>query len=180
MTSEIAPRLQFHGPLNTTKTLDATDRIIKRLDVGSRETLIARTTALYLDMGYVVKYDDNAHIAASIAKATLPEFGYSRDECVDVALCIDAVLGKPNGLLVEHIVADAAREFVDTPDCFTMTALLYADETRYHPAPTDLQWCKRLETIVMPKYLTRAGGPAFGEWRLKHARLLNQCLAQLQ
>lgn len=120
--------LSYHDINHTFDVERSAIRIAELEGVSKEDIILLRTACLFHDSGYIVKPDKNEDDGIQIAKATLPEFGYSSQQILQVVSLIEATKRiKPPGNLLEAILCDADLDYIGRPDYKTVAEKLRSE-----------------------------------------------------
>ncbi|NJO83311.1 MAG: HD domain-containing protein [Blastochloris sp.] len=109
LTAELSPDLVYHSLAHTRdEVLPAVERLAYQEGVIDEPLLLLRTAAAYHDIGFVQQRHDHEQASVAIARAMLPEFGYTPAHLAVIEGLIWATkLPQMPHTLPEQILADA-------------------------------------------------------------------------
>ena len=80
MESELTSKLTYHGVHHTLDVLKITSELCEEENISKRETKLLKTAALFHDCGFTETYTNHEEKGCEIAKKSLPQFGYNKDD----------------------------------------------------------------------------------------------------
>ncbi|MEI7895687.1 MAG: HD domain-containing protein [bacterium] len=116
---ELNPGLSYHCAEHTFDVLEATRRLTVLENIDPHGQLLLETAALYHDAGMIVQYKDHESASASLARQSLPGFGYSAAEIDEIAelILVTKLPQRPYSLL-EQIICDADLDYLGRDDFY--------------------------------------------------------------
>lgn len=141
LKSLLPENMYYHDLPHTLNVEKAAIRYAKLEGVNGDSLLLLRTAVLYHDAGFIMKYDHNEDFGASMAKAYLPEFGYSEEQIEIIAKIINATKHSvtPNTIL-EKIMCDADHDYLGRPDYHVIAKKLRVELSDFEMTFTDEEW----------------------------------------
>lgn len=141
LKSLLPENMLYHDIPHTLNVEKAAMRYGKLEGITSEEMLLIRTAALYHDSGFILKYDHNEDFAIEMAKATLPNFGYSESQIKIISDCIEVTKPKiiPQTLL-EQIMVDSDYDYLGRPDYHVIVKKLRQELADYGTEMSDTEW----------------------------------------
>ena len=122
LRNELDKKLCYH---NLSHTLDVHQAVIRlsTLEQVPHETIVLlETAAFYHDSGMVVKYDDHEKYSIAIANETLPKYGYSEEEILEIGNLIQVTtLPQKATSHAEQIICDADLDSLGREDFFVQS-----------------------------------------------------------
>ena len=117
LQTELSPDLWYHSPGHTLDVVMATRRLCKVEKVDADAALLIETAALYHDAGMIFQYTDHEAKSVTLARETLPEFGYSPAEIDQISGLIFATrMPQRVAHLYEQILCDADLDYLGRND----------------------------------------------------------------
>ena len=109
LESELDPMLHYHNVLHTRDdVLPATIRLAEMEGITVENKYSLRIAALFHDMGFIQRYDDNEILAVRMLERMLPEFGVMPSQIRQISDFVMATRMPQNpGSLEERIICDA-------------------------------------------------------------------------
>ncbi|MBL4623605.1 MAG: HD domain-containing protein [Flavobacteriales bacterium] len=137
----LAADLLYHGLHHTLDVVATAELIAENEGLSTQEISLAKTAALYHDMGFLFEYEDNEMQAMDLVKQTLPEFDYSNTEIEIIVGMIAATIihVKPETHL-EKIMVDADFDYFGRNDFEQIAATLYTELKAYGNEYSIKQW----------------------------------------
>lgn len=117
LRKELPDNLYYHHVHHTKDVCKAIEEIAEAEGVNSEELTLLKTAGLFHDIGFIEKYHDNEHIAASIAKEVLPKFDYTEEQIsvIEGLILATRIPQKPQNHL-EKIICDADLDYLGRED----------------------------------------------------------------
>src|ERR1051325_47812 len=156
LAKELPANLFYHGLHHTIDVIAATERLAEMEKVSEEEMILLKTTALYHDAGYIYQYYDNEHLGVKLACDTLPGFGYSGVQIMQISKLILATSypSRPKNKL-EEIICDADLDYLGREDFHSISYTLRKEWAEYGKSKTLLQWYEeQLSFMKKHKYYT--------------------------
>lgn len=141
LKSLLPENMLYHDIPHTLNVEKAAMRYGKLEGITSEEMLLIRTAALYHDSGFILKYDHNEDFAIEMARATLPNFGYSESQIQIICDCIEVT--KPTVIpetLLEQIMVDSDYDYLGRPDYHVIVKKLRQELADYGTEMSDTEW----------------------------------------
>ena len=142
LKNELSPQLQYHGIHHTEDVFKRANYIAQEESIGEIDLLLLQTAVLYHDSGYIVQAKGHEEIGCEIARASLPDFGYSTDDIDKICGMIMATMipQVPTNLL-ENIICDADLDYLGREDYDTISETLYQEINGINALSRE-QWIK--------------------------------------
>ncbi|MBL4651434.1 MAG: HD domain-containing protein [Flavobacteriales bacterium] len=156
MKEELSSNLIYHGLHHTLDVIDSIAIIAKKEGLTDQETTIAKTAALYHDIGFIFEYEDNEMLAIDLASETLPKFDYTLSEIKIITRMIEATIihVEPNTLL-EKMMVDADFDYFGRSDFEQIATTLHKELQIYNNVYTADQWDEvQLQFLKTHRYYT--------------------------
>lgn len=133
----------YHDVPHTVNVEKAAERYAKLEGVDPESILLIRTATLFHDAGYIYSNKDNEDFGINMAKAVLPNFGYSDLQIETVVRIINATKSsvEPTDLL-EKIMCDADHDYLGRPDYYAIANKLRKEYENEGRTMTDKEWIK--------------------------------------
>ena len=109
MAEDLAPDLCYHNLDHTfVDVLPAAMEMAELLHVNGRDANLLAVAAAFHDIGWLIQGSNHERIGVNIARAILPDYGFSKDDIEIIARIIMATrLPQSPTNLLEEILADA-------------------------------------------------------------------------
>ena len=132
MESELTSKLTYHGVHHTLDVLKITSELCEEENISKRETKLLKTAALFHDCGFTETYTNNEEKGCEIAKKSLPQFGYNKDDVEIICGMIMAtkIPQAPKSLL-EKIICDADLDYLGRNDFYKIGNTLFEEFKEY-------------------------------------------------
>lgn len=162
--------LYYHNLGHTKDVLEAVKRLATAEGINGDELLELKTAAIYHDVGFLERYENNEEIAARIAEETLPDFGYSQrqTEVIKDMIMATKLPQQPNNRL-EEIICDADVDNLGREDFYIKTEYLRRELSAHgkHSAPKE--WLEgNLRFFMSHRYFTKAARELRQEGKSRH------------
>jgi predicted metal-dependent HD superfamily phosphohydrolase len=138
---ELSNDLTYHGIHHTIDVIESIETISVKEGLNEAEICIAKTAALFHDIGFLFQYEDNEMLAIDQVKETLPGFNYSATEIDTISGMIEATIihVKPRNHL-ERIMIDADFDYFGRNDFEQISANLLDELNTYGMNYSPKQW----------------------------------------
>ncbi|MDG1432375.1 MAG: HD domain-containing protein [Saprospiraceae bacterium] len=132
MESELTSKLTYHGVHHTLDVLKITSELCEEENISKRETKLLKTAALFHDCGFTETYTNHEEKGCEIAKKSLPQFGYNKDDVEIICGMIMAtkIPQAPKSLL-EKIICDADLDYLGRNDFYKIGNTLFEEFKEY-------------------------------------------------
>mgnify|MGYP001565427726 FL=1 len=132
MESELTSKLTYHGVQHTLDVLKITSELCEDENTSKRETKLLKTAALFHDCGFTETYTNHEEKGCEIAKKSLPQFGYNKDDVEIICGMIMAtkIPQAPKSLL-EKIICDADLDYLGRNDFYKIGNTLFEEFKEY-------------------------------------------------
>jgi predicted metal-dependent HD superfamily phosphohydrolase len=133
--------ISYHGLPHTLNVEKAAVRYAKLEGVKNEDLLILRTATLFHDSGFIMQYDKNEIFGAKLAKAILPNFGYSDVQIAEIEKIILATQHDvaPETLL-EKIMCDADHDYLGRKDYTGIAEKLRVELADFGTKFNEIEW----------------------------------------
>lgn len=177
MRTEIPENMYYHNAEHVISVCDSVTRIALEEGVKGQDLFLLRTAALYHDIGFVERYENNEVIAARIAGETLPQFGYNEEqiEIVQALILATKIPHKPKNLL-EEIICDGDLDYLGTEQFFEHgDGQLRREFIEYGVVENDAQWEEiQIKFLMTHKYFTSTAIKSRRARKLEHLDFVQQ------
>ncbi len=156
--NEFPANLYFHTPKRLQEVYELVELYSRAEELSDEDTLLIRTAALFMDIGYIWSYDDHETYSINYARELLPTYKYSNEQIEMVVTLIDCTRGlrKPENIL-EEILLDAEMNYLSRADFEKLNEQLYQELADHNKAGTWDEWVKmQIVLLSNHKYYTRA------------------------
>ncbi|MBH8559640.1 HD domain-containing protein [Hymenobacter negativus] len=146
----LAPTLYYHSLAHTLDVAQAAQTLAAAEGVTDGESLtLLRTAALYHDAGFLHTYDGHEARSCDIARATLPEFGYSPGQIEKICALITATQypQEPHCHLAQ-ILCDADLDYLGRPDFVPISTSLFRELTARQLIASEHAWFQLQERFL--------------------------------
>ncbi|MDO7850203.1 HD domain-containing protein [Hymenobacter convexus] len=138
----LSPTLHYHGLHHTLDvTAVAMDLAAAEGITDSEALALLRTAALYHDAGFLHTYQGHEDEGGALARATLPDFGYSDAQIAQICALITATKypQEPQNHL-EEILCDADLDYLGRPDFVPISTSLFEELTARQLIANEHAW----------------------------------------
>lgn len=125
---EFPATLTYHSVGHVLDVYEAVNRHIAATEVTPEEALLLQTAALYHDSGFTVAAQRHEELSCTIARETLPNFGYSQNHIDTICGMIMATkIPQAPQTPLEEILADADLDYLGREDFFKISDTLFTE-----------------------------------------------------
>ena len=141
LRSLLPDEISYHDVPHTLNVEKAAIRYAKLEGISEQNLLVLRTAALYHDAGFILQYDNNEDFGISMARKSLPKFGYNEEQINEIAKIINATKHsvQPESLL-EKIMSDADHDYLGRPDYHVIAKKLRREMECFGMSFSDKDW----------------------------------------
>ncbi len=128
LRSGLSPQLYYHSFEHTVDVLQASIEIATEEGVAHDDLILLKTAALFHDSGFLNVYQNHEEMGASIARETLPGFGYSQLQ-IDI-ICTMILKTKYKAVPETHlekILCDADLDYLGRDDYSIISSKLFLE-----------------------------------------------------
>jgi uncharacterized protein len=188
LETELNSNLHYHGIHHTRDdVMPAAKKLGKLERICKKDQLLLNTSALYHDIGYIEKHEQNEAIAVRIANQTLPGFGYSNAQIqrigkIIMATQLKVIDGKyvqdpnPNDIL-QQLICDADLDSLGREDFFRVGETLRLELIEYGMPKTPIEWLGcQLEFQQNHSYFTNAARNLRNDGKEKNIKRIKEIL----
>ena len=158
MENEFSPDLLYHNMEHSLDVLQAAERLASAEDICGRDLELLKTAALFHDSGFIYQYTCNETVGCEIARKSLPEFGYTREDIEKICgmIMATAIPQSPKNHL-EQILCDADVDYLGRDD-FEKIAEKLREELKHRGREfTKEEWIDfQLDFLKKHGYFTQA------------------------
>jgi len=142
LRTELSTKLYYHGMHHTLDVLRVARDLCKSEGVNGHSLKLVKTAALYHDAGFVKdKHAGHEYEGCLMARASLPKFGYSKDDIETICGMIMAtkIPQSPTNLL-EEIICDADLDYLGRADFYLIGKTLFMELAAYKLISGEQAW----------------------------------------
>lgn len=141
LAKELPEHLSYHSVEHTKDVYDAAEKLGKEEKVSSYDIKLLLTAAWYHDAGFLRGAKDHEEESCSIAKRTLPDYGYNPEEIDRICGMIMAtkIPQMPKNHL-EEILADADLDYLGRDDFFLIGDKLFSELSVFGFINSEEEW----------------------------------------
>ena len=138
---ELSDQLYYHGLHHTLDVLKVTKELCEAEEVAIRDTLLLKTAALYHDAGFTIHNDQHEQLGCQLARASLPQFGYSPFDidCICGMIMATKIPQSPQNKL-EEILCDADLDYLGRDDFKAIGDTLFQELKAYDVLSDEETW----------------------------------------
>jgi hypothetical protein len=180
LKTELPPYLQYHSIHHITDVFDAAISISKSEDISEQELLLLKTAVLFHDAGYTIQGDQHEAISCKMAKETLGNFDYTKNEIEMICGMIMAtqIPQRPKNIL-EEIICDADLDYLGRDDYWTISRGLYSELNISKPM-TERDWLNvQIKFFESHEYCTKTSISLRKKRKDEHLEELKKSLKKL-
>ncbi|WP_210513788.1 HD domain-containing protein [Hymenobacter terricola] len=138
----LSPTLYYHGFLHTLDVVQAAQELAAAEGVTDADALaLLRTAAFYHDAGFLHTYQGHEARGCELARATLPEFGYTPPQIEQICALIMATKypQDPQSHLAQ-ILCDADLDYLGRTDFVPISTSLFHELTAHELIANERAW----------------------------------------
>lgn len=141
LAEKLPSNLYYHGVHHTKDVLDITGKLAEQEKLSPQETELVKIAALFHDSGFITTYHDHEDASCTMARATLPLFGFNEEMIVKVCDLIMATRmpQSPKNHL-ERILCDADLDYLGRDDYDHISDNLFRELKEYGYVGDDQSW----------------------------------------
>ncbi len=128
MKAELNEHLIYHSYEHTLNVEKAAIGYAKLEGLSEEETILVRTAAIFHDTGFILKYNNNESIGATLLKKYAGKYGYSDEK---IAIISDIILSTSYSIepknLMEKVMSDADHDYLGRPDYHSISVKLFQE-----------------------------------------------------
>lgn len=179
LKAEMPSQLSYHNLDHINDVLTSALRIAETEKINKEETSLLRIAALYHDAGFINTYKGHEAEGCLLAKATLPQFGFSTEQLEVICSMIMAtkIPQTPKSKL-DKILCDADLDYLGRNDFYEIGNRLYNEMKEQGFIETEREWNLTQKVFLENhQYHTNYGETHREEEKQKH---LSEVIAKLQ
>lgn len=140
LKAELDPALIYHSADHTLDVYHAVKRLNESEKPGEHMAILIETAAIFHDSGMILRYREHEEASATIARESLPRFGYTQEEINTVTNLIMATCLPQNANnLPEMILCDADLDALGRDDFFIQSFRLKNEWSHFGIADYNLK-----------------------------------------
>ncbi len=152
LEAELNKNLHFHNYDYARHLYEYSGLLAKASELDLEETLLIRTTALLLNVGYTTEYENPENKSAEFARMILPEYNYSEKQITVISNLILSSKWPPEPKnMLEMILYDIKMEFIGRADFIRLYKLLFLEQNHYMKSLDVLEF-KRKQLEILQNY----------------------------
>jgi len=174
LEQELSVDLTYHSVQHTEGVLLAAKRLCEAESIDENEKELVLTAVLYHDAGLIKTYNGHEEQSCEIARETLPDFNFNKEE---IGIICDLIMAtklphKPTTLL-QKIICDADMHYLGTRHYFASANKLYHEYKRYGLVKDKEDWHKKqIAFLEEHAFFTRAASKEYGSLKKQNLQLL--------
>jgi len=176
LDQELSIDYTYHNIQHTKSVIEVSQKLAQAENIGTYNTEIVRTAALFHDTGFLEDYRNHEEISCRIAKEYLPNFCYSEEEISQACRLIMATRlpQAPNSIL-EEIICDADLHYLGTDQYFAVSENLFREYLKSGIIKNRAEWRKKqIQFFSSHRYFTNAAIRQYGSKKQENLRLLKR------
>jgi class 3 adenylate cyclase len=157
LENELPGYLYYHNVKHTVDVVTEVELIGWAEGLDDEGILLLKTAALFHDAGHIIAYDDHEHQGTELAKAFLPEYGYSEEQIEKICRIIMATKLPPQPEdIFQEIICDADLDYLGRSDMIPVSNTLYKELYEQDKIGTLNDWNKlQIKFISSHSYFTK-------------------------
>jgi len=180
LKNELTPVYCYHSIGHTLDVLHASHLLAKLEKLSGNQKILLETAALYHDSGILNQYREHESFSVSIARETLPRFGYSQFEINEIAgLIMITKLPQKAVSLTEKILCDADLDYLGRDDFFIHSFELQLEWKNLGIRQTGLrEWLElQVDFLESHQYFTSSANTLRKEKKERHLNQIKKIVA---
>ena len=152
------PDLTYHNIKNTIDLYTHADLFARSENVTEADAIIILTTALLLNTGYLVSYENHLAESQRLTRNILPKFNYLPEQIEEVcSLMVKLSENKAPVSAKEGILLDAIYSYVGRADFEDIMKEMYKEEKLFNDVKLESWRVRQLQILDQFNYNTKAG-----------------------
>ena len=132
LEANLHKNLFFHTFEYARHLYEYSELLSKAADLDQEETLLIRTAALFLNLGYTNGYENQENRSAEFTREILPEFNYSEKQISIISNLILSTKWPPEPQnILEMIINDIKMEYIGRSDFIILYKLLFLEQNQF-------------------------------------------------
>jgi adenylate cyclase len=159
LDEELSKNLYFHNSEYARHIYRYSALLAKAENLDIEETLLIRTSALLLFIGYTINFIGHEKISSQISYDILKDFGYSEKQATQISNLILATKlpAEPQNLL-EKIIIDVSLEYLGRVDYIKLYKLQFLEYNQFNKPIETREWKSRqIEFLKKHEFFTSGG-----------------------
>jgi exopolyphosphatase/pppGpp-phosphohydrolase len=181
INQKLSSKLLYHNAKHGEEVKQTLLCLLENQKVTAEEQLLLQTAALYHDIGFTVRYEDNEPEAVKIVERELPALGYTPKQIQIISHMILATKIPQNPkTTLEKLLCDADLDNLGRPDFFKKMNLLWKEMQNFGIRISKKEWAlKTLEMMQAHCFFTRVSKKLRHQGKENNLRLLTSSLSSL-
>jgi len=152
LRQNLPPNIYFHSAKWQEEIYYLVDLYSRAEELTLEETLLVRTAALLMDVGYIWSYDEHESESIRFARETLPQYRYSDQQIQSIVNLIEATRGmrKPENKM-EEILIDAEMSYLGRADFETLNELYFREMYEHQKVNSWDEWAK-MQIVILSNH----------------------------
>ncbi|MCU0357431.1 MAG: HD domain-containing protein, partial [Cyclobacteriaceae bacterium] len=139
--AELPAYLHYHNIDHVRDVTEAAMRNANESELKDEERMLLRTAALYHDSGFTISSRNHEEHGCTIARESLPRFGYSTEQIDAICSMIMATkVPQTPKTKLEKILCDADLDYLGREDFYDVGRRLYAEMQERGLVETEREW----------------------------------------
>ena len=153
LRANLSNTLLFHNVEYASHLFEYSELLAKAADLDLEETLLIRTSALLLNVGFSEVYENMENRSAVYARNILPEFNYSEKQINTISNLILSTKWPPEPKnMLEKVFYDIKMEYIGRADFIKLYKLLFFEQNQYF-TPVNVSEFKLKQLEIIQQYL---------------------------
>lgn len=153
LEDELHKNLYFHNFEYIRHLYEYSGLLAKAANLDLEETLLIRTSALLLNVGFTGGYENQENRSAEYARNILQEYNYSDKQIIVISNLILSTKWPPEpGNMLEMVLYDTKMEFIGRTDFIRLYKLLFLEQNQYLKTIDVLEF-KRKQLEIIHQYV---------------------------
>jgi predicted metal-dependent HD superfamily phosphohydrolase len=180
LKNELAENLYYHSIHHIEDVLNAASNLARQEDTSDYDTLLLKTAVLYHDSGFTINAKDHEETGCNLARKTLPEFGYTKEEIEKICGMIMAtkIPQSPKNKM-EEIICDADLDYLGRDDYDPVSSKFYK-EINQNGLMNEKEWLKlQVKFLEEHRFFTDSAIRMRKQKKQEHLQILKKKLEKI-
>lgn len=176
LSSELDPKLSYHGIHHTLDVLKAAEEICLLEHISPEESRLVQTAAAFHDAGFLCDRLNHERYSCDLAQRHLPRFSYNQLQIAQICSMILAtkIPQYPDNQL-EKILCDADLDYLGREDFFAIAETLYRELKFFKQIGDRSEWnVIQIQFIENQSYFTETNRLRRGRYKQNNLELLKK------
>lgn len=181
LSRKLSPHLHFHDVAHTRDdVLPAVEYLAQLKSVSGNELLLLQTAALFHDLGYLERYDNNEPLAVARAWEILPAYDYQPEQIEIIAgIIMKTAMPQQPETVLEQIMCDGDMDSLGRMDFWVLSNKLCKELEYFRQKIKPRDWLSfQVNFLESHSYFTQEARQLRNAGKAENIRKLRAKLAQ--